>query len=247
MANTLKNLDIQENIERFLEREDMGRLCLVEKQVTCGRIKKQMKIDWETAKLKASYEEHYEYFLYEYFGFSPHSTYDKSDSDVDPSENHEFLEKLLISEDTEPDGSYSFPQSITNRQLNAFTEILHNLIDFEICLETSNNLLKEIKSMSDLREGLFDNPKNPKPIGAKYPDWLQDANKLVLIRKNWKALDTAMNYYDNISSSIRSGKYDGLLSEYDITSLQTGIDRKFHKAMNRTSSSSLQLRYICPF
>ena len=63
MANTLKNLDIQENIERFLEREDMGRLCLVEKQVTCGRIKKQMKIDWEASKLKASYEKLYEYFL----------------------------------------------------------------------------------------------------------------------------------------------------------------------------------------
>jgi len=166
---------------------------------------------------------------------------------VEPTENHEFLKKLLISEDIEPDGSYSFPQSITNRQLNAFTEILHNLIDFEICLDTSNDLLKEIKSISDLREGLFDNPKTPKPIGAKYPDWLQDANKIVLIRKNWKALDVTMNYYDNISSSIISGKYDGLLSEYDITSLKNGIDCKFHKTMNSTSSSSLQLRYISPF
>lgn len=245
-----QNLDIQDNIGRFLRRVDMGKFCLTTKHIICDSLKKQMKIEWEVAKQaakQAERESHYESIIDEYWGCAPHKVVDTSTNELqmmleprydDPTKTDslpdrptgDYLLGLLISPHD------MWPHSMSTNQYAAFVEIIHNLIEFNKYIGISYTYIKEIDDTRVVHIASF-------PFGPYYPPSLQNSNQLNLLRKTWKSLESAMYYRDIIDSSINSGKYIGLIDEVDLEFVQLGIVRNLNDCVTR-ANASVQLRQI---
>jgi hypothetical protein len=225
MLEAFSNIDIQENIARFLGRLAIGYFCRCMKNISCGPIKSLMKKDWEEDKIRVEYEENYScssFYIYPAHRLS--DTISNTQAYTYESctgHKYEKLIKYLLTDMSEfrkiEDGAKVL--TVSEKQISIFIEIFYALIDFKRCIDKLENICQDMYLLSDAAYG-WSHSKNTYFSPPECPLHVIKSNAINLHKTSLNMLNSITDHAEIIFTSIRSGKYDGLMHKEDIEELR---------------------------
>lgn len=246
MQEALSNIDIQENIARFLGRLAMGYFCRYMKNINCGSIKSLMKTDWEEDKIRVEYEEDYScssFYIYPAHRLSdtisntPVYTYESC-----VGHKYEKLIKYLLTDMGEfrkiEDGAEVV--TVSEKQISIFIEIFHALIDFKRCVDKLDDICQDMYLLSEAKYE-WENNRNSYFSSPECPSHVIKSNGLNLYKKSLNVLNLVTDHADIILTSIRYGKYDGLMHKEDIKELRDVLQDTIENWIREVNGSFLRI------